>query len=62
MPKPNPSEETRAEWMKRCIPALINEGREQDQAVAICSDMWARAKKSEFKGVLFKNKDGKPTS
>jgi hypothetical protein len=26
--------------MARCIPVLIDEGRNQDQAVAICSSMW----------------------
>jgi gluconate kinase len=39
MPTPN-DDETRPEWMARCIPVLINEGRSQAQAVAICSSMW----------------------
>ena len=41
MPTPNDNE-TREEWMARCIPVLINEGRNRDQAVAICSSMWDR--------------------
>jgi hypothetical protein len=60
MPKPKPSSESRSEWMERCIPVLVNEGREQDQAVAICNSMWEEAKKGDrpfnglFEGVIFK--------
>lgn len=39
MPTPS-DDETRAEWMARCIPVLIDEGRERDQAIAVCSSMW----------------------
>lgn len=39
MPTPRDGE-SREEWMARCVPYLIDEGREQDQAVAICSSMW----------------------
>lgn len=39
MPTPN-DDESREEWMERCISVLIDEGRERDQAVAICSSMW----------------------
>ncbi len=28
------------EWMGACVPAMIDEGREQDQAVAACMSMW----------------------
>lgn len=28
------------EWMKVCVPKLIGEGRDQDQAVAACMSMW----------------------
>lgn len=56
MPKPKPSEESRSEWMERCIPTLINEGKDKDQAVAICSSMWEQAKKDDFKGMLFSGK------
>lgn len=38
---PTPQEgETREEWLERCIPVLVEEGREQDEAVAICNSMW----------------------
>jgi hypothetical protein len=43
--------------MKRCVPVLIEEGREQDQAVAICSSMWEQAKKDVFEGVIFKQEN-----
>lgn len=39
MPTPR-DDETRVEWMARCIPVLIREGKDRDQAVAICSSMW----------------------
>ena len=38
---PDPMEyESEAEWMKVCVPKMIDEGREQDQAVAACLGMW----------------------
>lgn len=39
VPKPN-SGETESNFMKRCITFLIDEGTEQEQAVAICSRQW----------------------
>lgn len=45
MPTPNDNE-TEEEFMSRCIPILINEGREQDQAVAICASKWDESNKS----------------
>jgi hypothetical protein len=58
MPKPKPDSESRSEWMNRCIPVLVNEGREQDQAVAICSSMWEEVNKKidVFGGIIFKRK------
>jgi hypothetical protein len=43
MPTPKPGE-TRKDWMKRCIPIVIEEGTadDSDQAVAICTSMWER--------------------
>lgn len=32
--------ESKDDYLKRCIPYLVNEGKEQDQAVAICNSMW----------------------
>lgn len=44
-------------WMAACVPVLIDEGREQDQAVAICSSMWSNKSADLFKGVLFKTRE-----
>ena len=32
--------EERDHWLERCIPIMVDEGRENDQAVAICNTMW----------------------
>lgn len=47
MPTPRPDEETRDEFMSRCIPMVLDHGTadDQDQAVAICSSMWEDATK-----------------
>lgn len=47
MPKPHPNSETRDEWMPRCIRKVMDDGsaENQDQAVAMCSQMWRDAKK-----------------
>lgn len=39
MPTPRKGE-TKEHYIERCIPMLINEGKPQDQAVAICNGMW----------------------
>lgn len=41
MPQPK-SGEDQADYLGRCIPALIREGRERDQAIAICYSNWDR--------------------
>ncbi len=48
MPTPRPSEETEREWMQRCVPVVLEDGtaETQDQAVAVCSSMWADATKA----------------
>jgi gluconate kinase len=46
MPTPKKGEK-RKDWMKRCIPALIAEGNDSEQAVAICSSMWDDRKKKK---------------
>lgn len=46
MPDLKPGE-SRNDWMKRCVPALVGEGREKDQATAACSGMWEKANFSE---------------
>jgi HK97 family phage major capsid protein/HK97 family phage prohead protease len=49
MPTPHPSDETRDEWMSRCIPFVLDDGSadDHDQAVAMCSSMWEDATKSK---------------
>ena len=32
--------EERDHWLERCIPMMVDEGRDNDQAVAICNTMW----------------------
>jgi hypothetical protein len=39
MPNPNNFDD-KTEFMKVCVPMMVDEGREQDQAVAACSSMW----------------------
>lgn len=34
--------ETQDEWMGRCMPAMIGEGKDQEQAAAICYSKWER--------------------
>lgn len=47
IPKPN-NNETRNEFMERCITFLINEGRNNEQAIAICSTQWAENEKKKI--------------
>lgn len=48
---PNPNEyDNKDEWMKACVPMRMDEGDDNDQAVAVCMGMWERkgeAAKSE---------------
>jgi HK97 family phage prohead protease len=44
-PKPKP-DESREDYMARCVPQLIGEGKDKDQAVAICSSMFENRDKS----------------
>jgi hypothetical protein len=41
MPKPHKGEKKK-DFISRCIPILIDEGKEQKQAAAICYSMWER--------------------
>lgn len=56
MPEPGKNEK-QDEFIGRCIPILIKEGRKQDQAVAICFSKWKKAKgiKESFKEHFNKN-------
>jgi len=40
---PNPERnEKKSDFIKRCVPQLISEGKSQDQAVAVCYAMWEK--------------------
>jgi hypothetical protein len=43
MPKPR-KKETKEEFVARCIPVIIEEGKPKDQAVAICYSIWEKKK------------------
>jgi hypothetical protein len=45
MPTPNKNE-TERDYVKRCVPILIGEGKKPDEAVAVCHSMWDEHKKS----------------
>jgi len=48
---PQPKDgETQKEFVARCIPALIDEGKEQDEAVAQCNSMWEKAQEGKAIG------------
>lgn len=55
---PNPSDyQDKNEFMKVCIPKLKEEGKEQDQAVAVCISMWDRRGKQPASNIshIFSN-------
>ena len=40
---PDPAEyESEEEFMGACVPKMVEEGKDQDQAVAACAAMWAK--------------------
>lgn len=48
---PNPSEyESEDEFMKACVPMVMDEGKEQDQAVAVCLSKWREGKSLVWQG------------
>jgi hypothetical protein len=51
MPKPNPNE-TKDDYIGRCVGVLINEGKQQDQAIAICNSLWEQNKMSAYEKEL----------
>lgn len=63
MPTPS-ANESKNDWMGRCVPMLVEEGRKQDQAVAICMSKWERrGKEREDRAAgstftVFKDKSG----
>ena len=46
MPKPGKNEK-KSDFIKRCIPIVISEGKKQDQATAICYSIWKRSKEKK---------------
>ena len=42
MPAPPKPGESQSDFIGRCVPVFIDEGRPKDQAVAICYDMWRK--------------------
>lgn len=42
MPAPPKPNETKSEFIGRCVPVVIDEGRPKDQAIAICYSMWRK--------------------
>jgi len=48
MPKPK-KRESESDYMSRCVPMLINEGKKKEQAVAICYSMYQENKKPKGK-------------
>lgn len=39
MPKPR-KKETKKDFIKRCIPEVVGEGKSPEQATAICYSLW----------------------
>jgi HK97 family phage prohead protease len=55
---PTPGEnETQQEWMKRCVPMMMDEGMENDQAVAACMQMWKDKDKDKDRRPRIEYKD-----
>jgi hypothetical protein len=44
MPKPKPNEKKK-DFMNRCIPELVREGKKQNQAIAQCSSVYENRNK-----------------
>jgi len=44
IPKKN---ENQSDFINRCIPQVIGEGREKNQAIAICYSIWDESKKKK---------------
>jgi len=56
MPNPRKNEKKK-EYISRCIPQVIKEGKEQDQAIAICYSMWKEHEKSSKATITYKDGD-----
>src|SRR3989337_2487621 len=51
------SDDTQESWMRRCMPAMMDEGREQDQAAAICMSMDDQTAVIAGYGIIFGGHD-----
>jgi len=54
MPTPGAGE-SHEHWMSRCIPVLINEGKDQDQAIAVCQSLWESKKTTDMGPIIYKD-------
>jgi len=55
MPIPQPSSgQSEEEYISECISTLINEGKDQDQAAAICYETWRNNMNSQVKSFTIK--------
>jgi hypothetical protein len=52
------SGEKRDDFLKRCIPMVMNEGADQDAAVGKCEGIYNEAKKSEVRHAVLKSLTG----
>lgn len=51
MPVPRPYEK-KDEFIPRCIGVLINEGKPEDQAVAVCNSIWEQEKMTVYEKIM----------
>jgi hypothetical protein len=51
MPKPRPNEQ-KEDYISRCIPVVINEGKSREQAYAICQGMWEDRNMSAYEKII----------
>lgn len=51
MPKPR-SGESKSDFMSRCVPQVVGEGKAQDQAVAMCNAFWSEKDVSKTETVV----------
>ncbi len=59
MPDPN-NYESESEWMSACVPVRVSEGDDNDQAVAVCMNMWrnkGKAMTNELKAISKDDKE-----
>lgn len=55
MPMKPRKNESKNDFIQRCVPAEVNSGRDQSQAVAICYSIWKqhrRKKDAEESGII----------